>query len=330
MCCVCKQNIMSTSSGYIYIIITREFLKQNESVFKVGTTKDMIQRFHAYPKGSVLLYNRFVHDATGKETLVLKVLRDEYIHRKDIGREYFEGNVNNIIATVNENLQEPLELFFTQNNKEDDNNKNVKPRVIDPDAIITRFYEENKHQFQYMMKSALVYDMFTSWILANQAKIGRTLSQRRLTSGLKELFGANVKVMRVGEDVAQVMYLPGISPPSLINTHYSLASKKLKMMDYLLKFLKEKHSKYVVDNEEKKSEYISSLVSDLKGFLKNTVNLKDDEIDSFTTAMIGRMLTDICNESNGALSKIGSCGPKRVRAYCFNIHKLGEYLKISS
>ena len=88
-------------SQYIYLLQEREFIKTNENVYKVGmTTKENHKRFNQYPKGSVLLFQMICNDCKSLEKQVIKLLKTNFRHRKDIGNEYFEGEYKSMIDKI--------------------------------------------------------------------------------------------------------------------------------------------------------------------------------------------------------------------------------------
>jgi hypothetical protein len=88
--------------NYIYLLQEREFLNANENVFKVGQTKtENLTRFHQYPKRSVLLFQMICHDdCKNIEREVIKIFKNRFKFRKDIGNEYFEGEYMNMIEII--------------------------------------------------------------------------------------------------------------------------------------------------------------------------------------------------------------------------------------
>jgi len=85
----------------IYCIKEREFLKTKENVIKVGKTKQPLsKRTNQYPKGSELLFYIRVDDCDNLERVIIKAFKDKYLHRKDIGNEYFEGDYEDMIETI--------------------------------------------------------------------------------------------------------------------------------------------------------------------------------------------------------------------------------------
>jgi hypothetical protein len=83
---------------YIYMIKTHEFVRTNENIFKIGRTEQLnYNRFNAYRKGSILLFQSICKNCHECEKIIIKKFKEEFIHRTDIGNEYFEGNYNEMI-----------------------------------------------------------------------------------------------------------------------------------------------------------------------------------------------------------------------------------------
>ena len=100
-------------AGYLYLIITHDFLIQQVPVVKFGLSKNIVKQLAGSLKGSQLLFSLFVHDAHALKKDILKALRENFIQRTDIGTVYFEGDVNNIIALIHQRLAscDRLNLF---------------------------------------------------------------------------------------------------------------------------------------------------------------------------------------------------------------------------
>jgi hypothetical protein len=78
--------------GYIYILKLREHINNNEEVYKIGRTNDIIRRTKEYPKGSKIIYTIHCNNMNESETKLKRHLK-QYI-RKDLGSEYFECDIN--------------------------------------------------------------------------------------------------------------------------------------------------------------------------------------------------------------------------------------------
>jgi hypothetical protein len=92
---------MSIQVNYIYLLKEREFLKTNENIYKIGkTTQKNYDRFKQYPNGSILLYQTICDNCHTLERELLSIFKNKFIHRKDIGNEYFEGSYSDMIDII--------------------------------------------------------------------------------------------------------------------------------------------------------------------------------------------------------------------------------------
>lgn len=99
-------NFDEHSMNFIYLLMEREFIKTNEHIFKIGyTSKDILARTNGYPKGSKIFCVFPV--ANNPELKLISQFKKTFIHRKDIGNEYFEGNFQEMFTTL-------YELIYTQ------------------------------------------------------------------------------------------------------------------------------------------------------------------------------------------------------------------------
>jgi hypothetical protein len=100
-----KQSIVPTFCidedmvNYIYLLKEREFVNNKQHVFKIGfTSRDILARTNGYPKGSKIIT---VLPVSGNpEKKLIDEMKRKFIHRTDIGNEYFEGEFTEIIKTM--------------------------------------------------------------------------------------------------------------------------------------------------------------------------------------------------------------------------------------
>ena len=97
--------------GYIYIIKEREFINSNTNIYKIGRTQNILERVKNYPKNSKLHYTIFVNDVVNTETKLIKLFICHFNHRKDIGREYFEGDVKQMIDIIHNNTKDLVDIY---------------------------------------------------------------------------------------------------------------------------------------------------------------------------------------------------------------------------
>jgi len=119
------------SNQYCYIIQEREFVNSNKSIYKIGkTTQQIHKRMNQYPKDSKVILTLNVENCDEFEKNIKRIFPQKYKHRTDIGIEYFEGNVNEMIdeyISLNKSLvkNNVIEKVNTDsNNNSNDNNDN--------------------------------------------------------------------------------------------------------------------------------------------------------------------------------------------------------------
>ena len=81
---------------YIYIIHCAQHI--NENIYKIGRTKNIINRFKQYPNGSELLFTITCNNSKLIENNIIQYLKNNinYIHYKESGNEYFKCNLENL------------------------------------------------------------------------------------------------------------------------------------------------------------------------------------------------------------------------------------------
>ena len=81
---------------YVYLLLEREFrsLPLERRAFKIGRSDALLNRLAAYPKGSALITCIAVRDSVAAEALLLRHFDAVFAPRRDIGREYFAGDID--------------------------------------------------------------------------------------------------------------------------------------------------------------------------------------------------------------------------------------------
>lgn len=85
---------IKSNNEYVYLIRTREFKNLNENVYKLGRTINPKSRFGSYPPGSEINVISKCDNCEEVEKNLLGIFSDKFIIRKDLGNEYFQGNIN--------------------------------------------------------------------------------------------------------------------------------------------------------------------------------------------------------------------------------------------
>lgn len=85
--------------GIIYLLKTREFI--NTNIFKIGRSgKDGTTRTNQYPKGSILYLLVTVNNDKIIEQMIINSFLINFIHKKDYGNEYFEGDYKKMMEII--------------------------------------------------------------------------------------------------------------------------------------------------------------------------------------------------------------------------------------
>lgn len=92
---VVTSNMPKTPRSYVYLIREREHIRMEEEVYKLGkTTQEPNSRLAGYPKDSQVILYMDVPDCHKTERTLMSVFDERFINRRDIGREYYEGDLN--------------------------------------------------------------------------------------------------------------------------------------------------------------------------------------------------------------------------------------------
>jgi len=134
---------------YIYLLQEEEFVKKNEHIFKIGKIKlENYEIFYEFPDESILLLQSSCNDCDALEKKIIKLFKEKYIYRKDIGNEYFEGNYELMKKDINKNIEEEyLQKKFNKSIKNKLDNifeKNNNDFVDTPECMKVNIRESTK------------------------------------------------------------------------------------------------------------------------------------------------------------------------------------------
>jgi len=128
---------MESHTQYVYLLQIREFVNSSTPVYKIGRTKqNNLDRFNSYPKGSILLYQRYCKDCLGCEYEIIALFDKKYKKRKEYGNEYFEGDCDEMIDDIHS-------IVKNLNNTHDGNKKEVKNKYKNIDVKTKVLYEKS-------------------------------------------------------------------------------------------------------------------------------------------------------------------------------------------
>lgn len=78
------------SDGHIYVVKEREFIKTKENIYKIGRSKNIVNRMPSYPKSSKIFTIMYVKNVKEVEKFMIDRFDGLFIKRIDIGNEYYE------------------------------------------------------------------------------------------------------------------------------------------------------------------------------------------------------------------------------------------------
>lgn len=155
----------NAGKGYLYILQEREFFHSGEDVYKVGrTSRDVVDRFKEYPKGSRLLFIMHVpvDRAALLEDEVKRRFRAEFRPRVDIGSESFVGPWLEMAQLVMSVVQEDERVRCTSADVE---RRTGMSSASGYNAIISRFLSEYDEELRGCLVPLESLDqMFASFV----------------------------------------------------------------------------------------------------------------------------------------------------------------------
>ena len=174
--------------GHIYAILPREFNDAQQGVLKVGKSTSIDKRTIQYPKGSTMVYSRITNNCHLAETTLIQALlkQQNIIQRKDLGREYFQGNLDDIIATIDEALSPLFKYNDIINTVTTDTSKNNEKFVL-------QFFDE---RLCHIVKNTCLIpyaDMLKQFISFTEEHPNKIkLSFESLCESLKHIYNAEL------------------------------------------------------------------------------------------------------------------------------------------
>lgn len=113
----------------LYMIHTYTCISNNEYIYKIGRSNNLYNRITNYSNGSVCYLVIESMESKVDESEVLKIFNNKYKNIKFYGNEYFEGDKNDMIKTI--------ENFVK--------NKYSKPRIISKNFELITYNKDNQY-----------------------------------------------------------------------------------------------------------------------------------------------------------------------------------------
>lgn len=148
---------------YIYLIWLKEFVDSNKNIYKIGkTTQKNFKRFNSYPNGSILITHSECNNCDIVEKNIIQIFKEKYILRRDFGYEYFEGNRNEMVDIIMDEIKKTRTKYDHNENLINKNKLKVikkkpkpKPKPIDKTNMSDDMINETISYYKYALKKAL-------------------------------------------------------------------------------------------------------------------------------------------------------------------------------
>jgi hypothetical protein len=297
-----KSSPMSDKKGHLYLVWEREFVKSSETIYKIGMTENIMKRMSQYPKGSNMLFCILTSNVAFAEKSLIQAFCVNYKARPDIGREYFEGNADDMINTM---------ITFVLSNRESlpIEPDSCVPKKRDDSMVIMEYVDMHRDQLsKQTLKSKEIYNSFIQWIEKN----GYTnyLSHTKMTRELVKAYGVSTKVHRFTSGTDQALVFPNLMP----------IPEQAPPSDLFIDYLRHMHA---INKEKDMISFLfHEFLSDYHRYLKETAHVSDEVIRKENTTKIGLRLRDILNEHTFLTKEKTQYAMK----YVFDNRVLGNYL----
>jgi hypothetical protein len=163
---------------------TREFVNNEQPIYKIGRTQQpLLKRFNQYPKGSLLIIHVNVKNSVLLEKKIISVFSNQFTCKKNLGHEYFEGDISKMKValfeiccheeeTQNENENE---VEKTQNENEVENVSGDGSKTPKPSFVLANIKEmvnTNNTGIDWVNNNYIVYkgDVMKEFVLEKTDK----------------------------------------------------------------------------------------------------------------------------------------------------------------
>jgi hypothetical protein len=228
---------------YIYIIRTRESKRLKEDIYKIGKTQqEPHKRMNGYSKGCEVFLVRKVINCNVIEKSIMKCFDSKYENITEHGREYYSGNMQDMIKDINRICDEECDKTL----KTDDILENSDEEHIDEEHIDEEHYKELYQITTY--EEWVKYNNIQVIITRKKGSIGFLRFQGQLWRELHDKNSFNFNPERMEDllgfiDKNQKLCYKLIMPPS--QELFSWREMRNKMYNY-----KNKATEEVITEEE--------------------------------------------------------------------------------
>jgi hypothetical protein len=139
-------------NGGLYLLREREFIKSNETIYKIGRSDDVLKRVNQYPNGSIVYLIIGCDNNSIHETKLIELFNNNFSNENYIGTEYFNGDVDTMKNIMLEYIKSKINNFYLIDNeftiervnKDNTNIPKINQQISNIQNVIKNIIIENK------------------------------------------------------------------------------------------------------------------------------------------------------------------------------------------
>ena len=253
--------------GNLYIIQEREFIDKNESIYKIGRTGNLAKRICNYPKESIVHFAIHSKNLIYDENEICNIFYIKFKARRDIGKEYFEGNIKEMIYTMTKYILEDAILpVKTKEDQKEEENIKLEEKIIKKNVtiVIMEFLDTYRIQFsKKIIKSKDIYQKLIDWIEIKKYDI--FISHTEMTKDLINIYKITAKTHYFKDGVEQALVFPNLTETENIieNKHIEYNNIK-KPYTCICCGYKTSHKPSMYNHFYKKTKHCPKLINDIE------------------------------------------------------------------
>lgn len=211
------------NTGYIYIVHTREFINLNKNIYKIGRTKNILNRIKNYPKGSEYLFVTTSFDEIAREKEIINCFKLNFIQKKEFGTEYFEGDIYKMIFLIKKIIFDHDDIINTESNSNTDTDNNINTKNI---------INKNKYQCDKCQKSFKQKGHLDNHLNKKNSCIKKNLDDNDLNIELKKINEISSDILKKYLDNLTCVYCKKkFSRKDTVVNHVESRCKKKKELE---------------------------------------------------------------------------------------------------
>ena len=277
-----QNNEIYQNPQHIYLIQEREFFNSKENIYKIGRTTQHIEtRINQYPKKSILKLHEECLNCAEVERNAIRLFKEKFKQRKDIGTEYFQGDSKIMSNTI-------LNEITRSDNNQLNTNKNNQ--AINNSKIIINNQEINNIKILSHPENNTNNQIIDNTKILDQQLLDDKMDEKKL---LKEI--NDIKILSHPENNTnnQIINNTKILDQQLLDDEMDEDEKKL---------LKEINDKNIEPNEKRinnLNELKENLAISFTKEISQLLKILQDENQNYNTWIcVGIILFTISNSSN--------------------------------